>query len=367
MRAGRAGQMRAVPPTGFAMMAALASAVVLPHAQAVSVLSRNERGATRAAGGFRGAGAQAGPIEVAEAPGVLLALREIADHAAIFSAAAEANPRVSSCASHLGSLIRRLDRHYTDAQLRTVLVNFCITSEEYSSLPGFQDGFRSQKACETFAKNLVEARDAELAGEEGAESGYTGLCRSYLGIKRRVKLPAPKKKKVHTKERAYEVAEERSQPREEPKMTAQVGSRWWLLGWIVLSVLNCSGLLICCFGAFRTPQQPPAPPKMSSIDMLRAIDRGQRGAWADMAETFFDTFDIDRSGVLEKTECKKAVEQVSRYIAEKYREHKGSSVTPAMIGEIQNRIRREVDANNDGKISKEEFMQNIKRIVDDLD
>jgi hypothetical protein len=85
------------------------------------------------------------------------------------------------CLKHTKSLIADLDVNYGDAQLETVLLNWCRSAEEFPHARGSQKviGFRDHGSCMDFASDLKNARYFEL--KSTSDKGYRDFCTAFYG------------------------------------------------------------------------------------------------------------------------------------------------------------------------------------------
>lgn len=85
------------------------------------------------------------------------------------------------CLKHTKSLIADLDYNYGDAQLETVLLNWCRSAEEFPHARGSQKviGFRDHGTCMDFASDLKNARYYEL--KSTSDKGYRDFCTAFYG------------------------------------------------------------------------------------------------------------------------------------------------------------------------------------------
>jgi len=86
-----------------------------------------------------------------------------------------------TCLKHTKSLIADLDANYGDAQLETILLNWCRSAEEFPHARGSQKviGFRDHQTCKSFASDLKEARYLEL--KSTSDKGYQDFCTAFYG------------------------------------------------------------------------------------------------------------------------------------------------------------------------------------------
>merc|ERR1719421_1586580 len=79
------------------------------------------------------------------------------------------------CLAHVDELVHTVDKHYTDAQLESVLQSECQLSKEFPNT--HSSNFHTHEACMEFASKLSDARMKEL--ETGETSQYTEFCAEY--------------------------------------------------------------------------------------------------------------------------------------------------------------------------------------------
>merc|ERR1711957_222015 len=99
----------------------------------------------------------------------------------------------------------------------------------------------------------------------------------------------------------------------------------------------------------------------SPMDMLRAIDDDEHG-WQTTAAYLFDKYDEDSSGSLEKAEFKMLLEDLASHIIIDYNCKYGGH-GQVWRYDIKNTIKWDLDTDFSGELSKEEFMNNIKKKV----
>jgi len=85
------------------------------------------------------------------------------------------------CLKHTKSLIADLDYNYGDAQLETILRNWCQSAKEFPNARGTQKviGFRNHQSCTDFAADLKNARFSEL--KSTSDKGYRDFCTAFYG------------------------------------------------------------------------------------------------------------------------------------------------------------------------------------------
>merc|ERR1719240_20980 len=95
------------------------------------------------------------------------------------------------CLKHTKSLIADLDYNYGDAQLETILRNWCQSAKEFPNARGTQKviGFRNHQSCTDFADDLKNARHSEL--KTGSDRGYRDFCSAFYGHHGGFAAPAP--------------------------------------------------------------------------------------------------------------------------------------------------------------------------------
>lgn len=83
------------------------------------------------------------------------------------------------CLKHIKSLITDLDYNYGDAQLETILRNWCQSAKEFPNARGTQKviGFRNHQSCTDFADDLKNARYSEL--KTTSDKGYRDFCVAF--------------------------------------------------------------------------------------------------------------------------------------------------------------------------------------------
>lgn len=83
------------------------------------------------------------------------------------------------CLDHVEDMMENLDRDYTDEMLGQVLVNQCISEKEFEhQSSSLETHFETHEDCTSFAKDLEEARDWDLA--TGSEKKYEEFCESFF-------------------------------------------------------------------------------------------------------------------------------------------------------------------------------------------
>jgi len=245
-------------------------------------------------------------------------------------------PVVARCSKNVKELVRRLEKHYTGVQLENALVSFCITSQEFDGAPRLEDGFESRQRCERYAHKLVAARDAEAEGQPG---GYRDFCRAYHGV-------AAKEEKIKPKVRAA------PEPMEGPPEKRT--SVWMLVGAGLLLSLLIAACLFCLAGALtrKKPQKPPPPPPVEKD-------------WLTVAREMFERYDVDHSNHLEREEFTKLLDELSTHVARSY--NPGGADAHYSREDFRQQLRRELDTDHGGVVSKQVFMANVKSIVEDMD
>lgn len=95
------------------------------------------------------------------------------------------------CLKHTKSLIADLDFNYGDAQLETILRNWCSSAEEFPNTRGARKviGFRNHQSCFDFADDLKKARYSEL--KSTSDAGYRKFCTAFYGHHGGFAAPAP--------------------------------------------------------------------------------------------------------------------------------------------------------------------------------
>lgn len=122
------------------------------------------------------------------------------------------------CLKHTKSLIADLDVNYGDAQLETVLLNWCKSAKEFPHARGTQKviGFQNHQSCIHFASDLKNARYSEL--KSTSDQGYRDFCSAFYGHHGGFAVPPPPK------------------PKEQPRSTGSFGAG---LSMVVLSLMLC--------------------------------------------------------------------------------------------------------------------------------
>jgi hypothetical protein len=84
------------------------------------------------------------------------------------------------CLAHTKSLIADLDANYGDAQLETILRNWCQSAQEFPNARGTRKviGFKNHQSCTDFADDLKNARFFELKSG-GSDKGYKKFCTDF--------------------------------------------------------------------------------------------------------------------------------------------------------------------------------------------
>mmetsp|Transcript_110835 Transcript_110835/g.320339 ORF Transcript_110835/g.320339 Transcript_110835/m.320339 type:complete len:173 (-) Transcript_110835:102-620(-) len=103
--------------------------------------------------------------------------------AAEAKAAAEKAAFVANCTTHIKGLIAEIDRHYTDVQLETTLLSYCLASKEHPA--AYADGFRAHLACAEFASKLHAIRDQELKGKKADYGAFCAEAYDYRALPRK--------------------------------------------------------------------------------------------------------------------------------------------------------------------------------------
>jgi hypothetical protein len=83
------------------------------------------------------------------------------------------------CLKHTKSLIADLDWNYGDAQLETILRNWCQSAKEFPLTRGTRKviGFKNHQSCTDFADDLKNARYYEL--KSTSDKGYRDFCTAF--------------------------------------------------------------------------------------------------------------------------------------------------------------------------------------------
>lgn len=95
------------------------------------------------------------------------------------------------CLAHAEATVGKVDKSYTDMQLEANLLDQCAMDKEFTV---YEDGFRTKKACQVFAKELKDARMEEL--DSGKTEKYENFCASYYDHvypEKKKKAPKPEK------------------------------------------------------------------------------------------------------------------------------------------------------------------------------
>lgn len=106
------------------------------------------------------------------------------------------------CLKHTKTLIADLDYNYGDAQLETILRNWCKSAEEFPHARGSRKviGFRNHQSCTNFADDLANARYYELSHR--SDKGYKLFCTAFYahhgGFAAPAPPPPPKKPPVYS-------------------------------------------------------------------------------------------------------------------------------------------------------------------------
>lgn len=122
------------------------------------------------------------------------------------------------CLKHTKSLITDLDYNYGDAQLETVLRNWCQSAKEFPLTRGTRKaiGYKNHQSCTDFADDLKNARFAEL--KTTSDKGYRKFCKDFYAHHGGLDaLPQPPRK-------------------EKP---ARSGTSWVGLSMVVLGLMLC--------------------------------------------------------------------------------------------------------------------------------
>mmetsp|Transcript_110834 Transcript_110834/g.320335 ORF Transcript_110834/g.320335 Transcript_110834/m.320335 type:complete len:168 (-) Transcript_110834:102-605(-) len=98
-------------------------------------------------------------------------------------AAAEKATYIARCTKHIKALILDMDWYYTDAQLRTSLLSYCISSKEHPW--AYADGFKAHKACAKFANKLHAIRHRELIGKKADYGAFCAEAYDYRALPRK--------------------------------------------------------------------------------------------------------------------------------------------------------------------------------------
>jgi len=83
------------------------------------------------------------------------------------------------CLAHTKSLIADLDYNYGDAQLETILLNWCKSAEEFPNTRGRRKviGYKNHQSCTAFTDDLKNARFHEL--RTTSDKGYRKFCNAF--------------------------------------------------------------------------------------------------------------------------------------------------------------------------------------------
>lgn len=98
------------------------------------------------------------------------------------------------CLKHTKSLIADLDWNYGDAQLETILRNWCQSAKEFPNARGTRKviGFKNHQSCTDFADDLKNARYLEL--KTTSDKGYKDFCTAFYAHHGGFAAPAPTRK-----------------------------------------------------------------------------------------------------------------------------------------------------------------------------
>mmetsp|Transcript_18516 Transcript_18516/g.41947 ORF Transcript_18516/g.41947 Transcript_18516/m.41947 type:complete len:116 (-) Transcript_18516:89-436(-) len=102
-------------------------------------------------------------------------------------------------------------------------------------------------------------------------------------------------------------------------------------------------------------------------ELLKSIDKAKGAKWQKEAEALFEKYDADKSGVLQGAEFKNVLKDLSDHVIKEYEETWAGMDVPWSKEDIKRNIEIDLDSDHDGEITKEEFMKNIKTIVDQID
>jgi len=113
------------------------------------------------------------------------------------------------CLAHVKELVHTVDRHYTDAQLETVLKNECQMSKEFPNT--HSSNFHTHEACMEFAEKLTDARMKEL--ETGETAQYKDFCAEYYEHAATGALAAEKTEEMETEKATERASEKKPAPK----------------------------------------------------------------------------------------------------------------------------------------------------------
>jgi len=148
------------------------------------------------------------------------------------------------CLAHVNKLVHTIDRHYTDAQLKTVLTQECQLSKEFpASNPS---KFQSHEACLKFADQLSDARMKELKTGETAQ--YKTFCKDYYehaAVKGKKVEKTEKTEKENNAEAAsipasVEKTEEKAKPDVDKKPTKSAAAQMLVGFTAIVAVANAA-------------------------------------------------------------------------------------------------------------------------------
>jgi len=99
------------------------------------------------------------------------------------------------CLKHTKSLIADLDYNYGDAQLETILRNWCQSAKEFPNARGTRKviGFKNHESCTDFADDLKNARFSEL--KTTSDKGYRDFCTAFYAHHGGFDVPPPPPRK----------------------------------------------------------------------------------------------------------------------------------------------------------------------------
>jgi len=99
------------------------------------------------------------------------------------------------CLKHTKSLIADLDYNYGDAQLETILRNWCQSAKEFPLSRGSRKviGFKDHQSCTDFADDLKNARYLEL--KSTSDKGYKDFCTAFYAHHGGFSVPPPPPRK----------------------------------------------------------------------------------------------------------------------------------------------------------------------------